>query len=310
MPLKSIPAQVKTFFTTTLWEIDTLTLSRWRRFALYLARIGAVMVQGYQKNRLPIRATALAYTTLLSIVPFLAVAFSLFQAFGGLDKSMEPIQRFILSNLTTGTGSDAVNYLNQFIENFRGGVVGLIGFVLLILSVVGLLSSVESAFNDIWGIASSRAFIRRFTTYWTLISIGPVFLGTSLSVTGALQSNQLVTQILSLSGGEKFLIGKIPWLITWGMFTALYLIMPNSRVKFRSALLGGIVGGTFWEIAKYGYTIYATQVVSHYKVYGSLGMVPIFLIWIYYTWLAVLLGAQLTYADQHVSGLKSKGKPS
>ena len=310
MKLADLPRQVRNFFSQTVWEIDTIALSRWRRLLLYLARVGAIMVQGYGKNLLPVRATALAYTTLLSIVPFLAVAFSMFKAFGGMEKATEPIKAFILSNLTTGTGSAAVQYLDQFIENFRSGAVGLIGFVLLILSIIGVLASIEKAFNDIWGIPNTRPFIRRFTTYWTLITIGPIFLGISLSITGALQSNQLVTQILSLSGAEKFLVGKIPWLVTWGLFTALYLVMPNIRVKVRAALLGGIFGGTLWEIAKYGYTLYAAKVVTQYKVYGSLGIVPIFLVWIYYTWLVVLLGAQLTYADQHVSGLKSKGRPS
>ncbi len=291
----------KRFFLEGIWEIDDQILRWYRRFPLYLARITTLVWKGYGQNRLSIRATALAYTTLLSVVPFLAVAFSLFKAFGGLEKTMDPIKGFILSNLTTGTGTAAVGYLEQFIDNFRSGAVGLVGFVLLILSVIGVLASIEQAFNDIWGIPNQRPFVRRFTTYWTLITIGPIFLGISLSITGALQSNRLVTQILSLSGAEKFLVGKIPWLVTWGLFSALYLIMPNTRVKVRSALLGGILGGTLWELAKYGYTLYAARVVTQYKVYGSLGIVPIFLVWIYYTWLVVLLGAQLAQADQVVS---------
>src|SRR3989338_8503410 len=118
MKLADLPRQVRNFFSQTVWEIDTIALSRWRRLLLYLARVGAIMVQGYGKNLLPVRATALAYTTLLSIVPFLAVAFSMFKAFGGMEKATEPIKAFILSNLTTGTGSAAVQYLDQFIENF------------------------------------------------------------------------------------------------------------------------------------------------------------------------------------------------
>jgi len=219
-----------------------------------------------------------------------------------LGKAVDPIKHFILSNLATGTGDTVIQYLDSFIENFRSGAVGLIGFLLLTLSIVSLLASIEKAFNAIWGISESRAFIRRFTNYWTLITIGPILLGVSLTVTGALQSNKLVTQILSLSGAEKFLISRIPWLTTWGLFTALYLIMPNTKVRFRSALIGGIVGGTLWELAKYGYTLYATKVVSNYAVYGSLGMIPIFLVWIYYTWLVVLIGAQIACADQKCTG--------
>ncbi|MDO8462486.1 MAG: YhjD/YihY/BrkB family envelope integrity protein, partial [Deltaproteobacteria bacterium] len=199
-----------------------------------------------------------------------------------------------------GTGDTAVTYLDQFIENFQAGAVGLIGFLLLILSTISVLTTIEQVLNNIWGVPKSRTFIRRFTSYWTIITIGPVLLGISLSVTGALQNNKLINDILALSGAQKFLISKIPWLTTYCLFTALYLIMPNTKVRFRSAILGGVIGGSLWEIAKYGYTLYATQVVSNYKVYGSLGMVPIFLVWIYYTWLVVLIAAQIAYADQNV----------
>ncbi|MBI2500925.1 MAG: YihY family inner membrane protein, partial [Deltaproteobacteria bacterium] len=190
------------------------------------------------------------------------------------------------------------------IENYRSGTVGGIGFFLLILSLVSLLSSIEKAFNDIWGISKSRTFIRRFTTYWTLITIGPILLGLSLTMTGALQSNQLITQVLSLSGYQQFFISKIPWLVTWGLFTVLYLVMPNTQVRFGSALVGGIVGGSFWEVAKWGYALYASKVVTYSAVYGSLGIIPIFLVWIYYTWLVVLIGAQITYANQNIYTFK------
>ncbi|MBI4197373.1 MAG: YihY family inner membrane protein [Deltaproteobacteria bacterium] len=292
------------FFKEGIWAVDLKALPSFKRFFYRPLKIGAIVYYGYQRNNLPIRATALAYTILLSLVPFLAVSFSLFKAFGGLENAMEPVQNLILSNLSTGAGTTVVEHLNQFIENYRSGTVGVIGFFLLILSLVSLLSSIEKAFNDIWGISKSRTFIRRFTTYWTLITIGPVLLGLSLTMTGALQSNQLITQVLSLSGYQQFFISKIPWLVTWGLFTVLYLVMPNTQVRFGSALVGGIVGGSFWEVAKWGYALYASKVVTYSAVYGSLGIIPIFLVWIYYTWLVVLIGAQITYANQNIYTFK------
>lgn len=301
MTFSTLAGRLKTFFSETLWEIDVQSLRWWRRLGLHLGRLAFLVVRGYRENQLQMRATALAYTTLLSLVPFLAVTFSLFKAFGGLGKAMAPIKNFILSNLATGTGHEVVRTLDRFIENFRSGAVGLIGFLLLVVSVVSVLATIEKFFNDIWGVRQSRSFARRFTSYWTFVTIGPILLGISLTVTGALQSSKLVNQILLLSGAEKFLISKIPWLTTWALFSALYLMMPNTKVKVRAAVIGGIIGGTLWEVAKYGYTLYATRVVSHSKVYGSLGMIPIFLVWIYYTWLVVLIGAQLTCAIQNVS---------
>lgn len=293
-------SRLKKYFTKGIWEVDHQTLRWYRRIDLYLSRVGSIVISGYGKNQLPLRSTALAYTTLLSLVPLLTVTFALFKAFGGLDRTMKPVQDFILSNLSTGAGTTVVEYLNQFIENYRSGTVGLIGFILLVLSLISVLTSIERSFNDIWGIPKSRSFIKRFTAYWSLITIGPVLLGLSLTITGMLQSNRLVTQILSLSGYQQFLIAKIPWLTTWALFTVLYLVMPNTNVRIRSALIGGVIGGTLWEIAKIGYTVYAAKVVTYSAVYGSLGIIPIFLVWIYYTWLVVLIGAQLAYADQHV----------
>ncbi|MBI4373761.1 MAG: YihY family inner membrane protein, partial [Deltaproteobacteria bacterium] len=192
MTLKDRARKTRGFFQEGIWEIDLKPLRWFKKFPLYLCRTVLIVRDGYRKKMIPVRATALAYTTLLSLVPFLAVTFALFKAFGGLEKAAEPLRAMILSNLATGTGSVVTGYLDQFIENFRSSAVGLIGFLLLILSVVGVLATIEKAFNDIWEIPQSRSFVRRFTTYWTLITTGPILIGVTLAVTGALQSSQLV----------------------------------------------------------------------------------------------------------------------
>ncbi len=306
--LQKVRQRVGSFFSDQLWRIDEQGLRWWRRWALYSARLSSIVVSGYSKQNLPVRATALAYTTLLSLVPLLVVTFSLFKAFGGLAKVMDPIENLVLNNLATGSGTMVVDTLQKFIQSYRSGTVGLVGLGMLILTVLSLLTTIERTFNDIWGIPKKRGFVQRFTVYWTLMTIGPILLGISITVTGALQSNRLVTQILSLSGGETFFISKIPWLTTFALFTVLYLVMPNTKVRFRSALIGGIFGGALWEIAKYGYTLYASRVVSYSKIYGSLGIIPIFLVWLYYTWIVVLIGCLVTFADQNIHTYK-KEKP-
>lgn len=307
MNFKNRLGQIRLFFAKTLWDIDP-TQCRWfQRPFLYVGRFSTIIVSGFEKHKLTIRASALAYTTLLSIVPLLAVMLSLFKAFGGLEKSLDRIQHFILENLAAGSGTAVMDYLDHFIDSYHSGAMGLIGFSLLILSVIALLATIEKAFNDIWEIPKKRPFVRRFTVYWSMITIGPLLLALSLMVTGLLQSNKLVHEVLALSGREQFLLARVPILTTWALFTGLYLIMPNTNVKIRSALVGGIIGGSLWELAKYGYTIYAAKALVYSKIYGSFGIIPIFLIWIYYTWVVVLLGALITYADQHVHVYKKGG---
>lgn len=298
--------KTKVYCNETIWKLDWKLLSWQQKITVYFLRVISIIVKGFGEHLLPVRATALAYTTLLSLIPLLAVSLSLFKAFGGMEKMKEPIQDFILKNLATGAGNTAVEYIGSFIDSYQSATIGLVGFLFLTLTVVALLTTIEKTFNHIWGITKHRAFIPRFTVYWSIITIGPVLLGISLSVTSALQSHKLVHEVLALSGMEHFLVAKIPWLITFVMFTAMYMIMPNTKVKFRSALVGGIIGGALWELAKIGYTIYVAKVVNYSKIYGSLGMIPILLIWIYYTWVVVLIGAELSFADQHFNTYRLK----
>lgn len=299
---------LKHFFDKTIWSVDFKALSWHKKLLIYSCRVLVIIVTEFSKHKLPVRSTALAYTTLLSIVPLLAVSLSIFKAFGGLEKAAGPIQDFLLSNLATGNGNTAVVYFQQFIESYQSAQIGLVGFILLIFTVIALLTSIEKAFNDIWMVQKQRPFIQRVTVYWSMITIGPILLALSLSITSALQSHTLVNNILGLTGAQQFFIAKLPWVTTFALFTSLYMIMPNTKVRFRSAIIGGVIGGALWEVAKIGYTIYAAQAVVYSKIYGALGIIPIFLIWIYYTWVVVLIGAQIAFADQHFKEFKrSKG---
>lgn len=290
---------IRHFFNETIWDVDH-KLPAWKEFLFYLFRLGSLVATGIVKNRSAVRATALAYTTLLSIVPLIAVMMAFFKAFGGFDKITVILEPYILKNLATGSGEIVSKYLAQFAENIHAGALGVVGVGFLILTVVGLLSTIEAAFNDIWGVRTKRSWLKRFNTYWTIVTMGPLFIAVSLGATASLQSSHFVKTFVAEQAWIGVFLKLAPYVLTPLLLTMLYAFMPNTRVRFRSALLGGIASGVLWEFAKVGYTVYVTRGVDYGNVYGSLSVLPIFLVWLYLTWIIVLVGAEISFADQHI----------
>lgn len=295
------------FFEEKIWD-PQLKLPWWKDIPFDICRFIYLVLTGITKNKTAVRATALAYTTLLSIVPLIAVMMAFIKAFGGFEKIQAWLNPLILDNLATGSGEIVRKYLVEFIQNLHAGTLGVVAIGLLILTVVGLLSTIETAFNDIWGVKQSRPFMRRLMAYWTLVTIGPLFVAISIGSTATLQSSHFVQTYLL--GNELIHTGLklMPYVMTWTLFTMLYSFMPNTRVHFRSALLGGILAGTLWELAKYGYTVYAASSVQYSMVYGSLGVLPVFLIWLYLTWVIVLVGAEISFAHQNIATYREEKK--
>lgn len=285
------------FLEETIWEVDK-KYPFWKEVFYYLFRLCYLVLRGITKNKSAIRATALAYETLLAIVPLIAVMLAIFKAFGGLAQIEERLKPFIVSNLAAGTGEVVQKYLLEFTEKIHAGL-GVVGFAFLILTVIWLLSTIEAAFNDIWGVQKSRSFLKRFSSYWTIVTIGPIFIAFSVGLTTALQTSPLIQPYLSYSFMRGFLT-FLPHLVIWAMFTLVYIYIPNTHVRFRSALIGGILAGTLWELTRYGYTIYATHTETYKSIYGSLGTLPLFLIWLYLSWAIVLIGAEISFADQNI----------
>lgn len=286
------------FFEETIWDMDQKH-ALWKEVIFYLSRLGYLVVRGVTKNKSMVRATELAYTTLLSIVPLIAVMLAFAKAFGGLAKITESIQPLIVNNLAIGSGEVVKKYLMEFTQNLNAGTLGVVGFIFLILTAVGLLSTIETAFNEVWGVKTQRSWFRRFNSYWTILTVGPIFVAFSIGITASLQSSHFVQNYLQ-SDLTRFVIKAAPYVLTWVAFTMLYLYMPNTRVRFRSALLGGVLAGTLWEFAKYGYTVYSASSNTYSTIYGSLGALPVFLIWLYLAWIIVLIGAEISFAQQNI----------
>ncbi len=263
--------------------------------------------QDLTQDELNLRAMGLVYTTLLSLVPLLAVSFSVLKAFG-VHNQLEPFLLNLLAPLGSQGEEITINIIG-FVENIKVGVLGAVGLAFLFYTIISLLQKIEGAFSKIWHNLPARRLLRRFSDYLSVILVGPVLVFSGLGVTASMISNQFVQHILAIEpfGTLYLLIGQtIPYLLIIAAFTFVYIFIPNTRVKFRPALIGGILAGMSWKIAGWVFTLFAASLTSYDAIYSSFAILIMFMIWIYLSWLILLLGAKVTFYYQHPEYLNTK----
>ena len=234
-------------------------------------------------------ASSLAYTTILSMIPLMAVSFAVFKAFGGMEKIYDTIEPLILDNLAEGASDQAIAAIHGFIDNAHTNVVGIGGMIGLIFTSMSMLSSIEKAINRVWDRPVTRSLFHRLSSYWMFITFGPLLLAVGAGF--ASTKDQSVAAHLVPNGFAIFLS-------TVAIFTCVYKWVPSCSVRWVYALLSGSVTAAFWNLARIAYAAYVSRTVSYSKIYGSLSAVPILLLWIYIIWVIVLVGAALTSALQ------------
>lgn len=289
------------FLRHQIWEQDLTTRTWLEAFAIRQLRVGIIVGKGWTQGSIALRASAMTFTTLLTLVPLLIIAFSVLRGFGGLSDLELRMENFVLENLVPGAQTQAREWLRGFFENLRSGAFNGITLVLLLGGVLGLLSSIEAAFNDIWGLRRGRPLFHRFSTYTTLVVFSPILVGLSLSMTASLQSSIFLEEVLQhsprASGFISTMFKFVPIFLTGAALTLLYTVMPNVKVSLRAAMPAGIVAAVLWEASKIGYTAYLRGATHYATLYGSLAAFPLFLLWIYVSWVVVLFGAHLTFAQ-------------
>ena len=255
------------------------------------------------RNRCILWAAALTYTTVFALIPLLAVTFSLFHAFGGLKELEEKIRPLILKVLVPGAQEKLISTIDSLIERLNAGAIGAVGTVLVFLAAIFLLGQLEIILNEIWGLKKHRPFLHRFALYWTAITFGPPLLALSIGIPPMLRSYQAVMWLENYINLDFFSL--LPYLFIWFVFTGLYVFIPNTKVRFSSAALGGIVAGTIWQVAGMGFTLYTSKVLVYSKIYGSLGVIPLFFLWLFISWTIFLLGAELSFTFQNFGFLRN-----
>ena len=291
------------FLRTGLWERDYTRHHGPQWLLLRQLQVVALAVRGMRQARIHLQAAYLTVITLLSIVPSLAVIFSVFEAFGGIRDIRQRLREFIYENIAVGAQGDFTHWLDKLLSNIHGAAIGGIGFAILVFAAVRLLVAMEQTFNQLWGVRSSRSLHARFVIYWVLLTLGPLVLASSLTGTAALQgwiSKRLVFP------GSALIFGFVPALLVVAALTFLYVIIPNTRVRVKHALVGAVVAGAFLEGAKLGYAWIARHLFAYNALYGSLGAIPVFIIWVNIAWLLVLLGCLITFANQNVRTLRQE----
>jgi len=287
-----------------IWHTPLTEISRWKVFLFRQLRIIVLAARGFSNDKVQLRASALTFYSLLSIIPVAAIAFAIAKGFG-LDKNLEEI---ILKNFSMY--QDVLNPIllkaRNAIDETRGGYMAGVGVIILFWSVMSLLNHIESSFNSIWQIRSSRQWYRKFTDYLTIMLIAPVFIVLSSSITifigTALPEYMSKAPILEFFKPiVSFLVRFAPFFITWLTLTILYMIMPNAKVKFVPALISGIVAGTTLQALQWLYIDLQFGIAKLSAIYGSFAAVPLFILWLQSSWLIVLLGAELSFANQNVS---------
>lgn len=287
------------FLTYDIWRITEDEVTK-TTFSLYtIIKTIYLCITRFTKDRLVNKASALTYSTLLSIVPILAILFAIARGFG-FSNLME-------NQLRMGFGghNEATETIMQFVDSYlsqtKSGIFIGVGLIMLLWTVINLISNIEITFNRIWQVKKARSMYRKITDYFSMFLLMPLLIvisaGLSVFMTTTLK---YIEDFALLAPILKFLIRLIPFVLTWFMFTGLYIYMPNTKVKFKHALISGILAGTAHQAFQFLYISGQLWVSRYNAIYGSFAALPLFLLWLQVSWTICLFGAELTYAGQNI----------
>jgi membrane protein len=238
-------------------------------------------------------ASSLAYTSLLSIVPLVTVMFGLFGSISVLQEFSGAIQDFIFSSFVPQFGWTIQGYISGF--STKASQLTISGIGVLVLIAIMLMATIDNAFNRIWIVKNKRNPIARLLVYWGVLTMGPLLIGVGLATTSYFLSLPVVADVDTTFNLKARLLSWLPFLTTSVAFTLVYILIPNCYVSKKHALTGGVISAVLFEFAKYGFGIYVKEMPSYENIYGAVAIIPLFLIWIYVSWVIVLFGAHITF---------------
>jgi membrane protein len=298
-------SQMVQFFNTGIWEIRLRDLHPLKALGIKSLRVILLAIRGFFRDHCQKTASVLTYYSLLNVVPVVAVAFAVAKGFG-LEKIIEKEihQMATKANWQSDITTQIISFSRKMLEQTKGGLIAGIGVILLFWTVISILGKIEESLNEIWEVSKSRTLIRKFSDYIALLVLGPVLLiiSSSATVLVASQVKVIITKIAFLGVFSKvifLLLNLLPYMSIWVLLMMLYLIMPNTRISLKSAILGGVVAGTIVQIVQWIYIKFQIGVASYGAIYGSFAALPLFLAWVQISWMIVLFGAQIAYSSKH-----------
>ncbi len=296
--------KTKHFFSRHIWHVKLSTFPKWQRWFIYLVRIIILGIKGYQGKSLSLHASALTMFSVLSIVPVIAMIFGIAQGFG-LEAYLTQQLQLAFANQPEVL-SNLLSYSHNMLSNTKGGLIAGLGLILLLWSVIQVLSNIENAFNSIWFVQKGRTWLRKFTDYLSIMLVAPILIiltGTvNIFISTYIQifAKQIEYLNDSLENLILFSINFLPYFTTSILFFFVYLVMPNTRIKPKSALTAGIITGVAFQIFQWAYIAFQIGISKYNAIYGSFASIPLFITWLQYSWIIVLVGAEISYCVQNV----------
>ncbi|MFP4555669.1 MAG: YihY/virulence factor BrkB family protein [Bacteroidales bacterium] len=295
-------SKLQQFLSKDIWSIQLSEYPLPRRLLFKSLRIIILAYRGFVEDRVLLRASALTFYTLMSIVPVLAMGFGIAKGFG-MDKYLE---KQLIENFQGQEDimNQLIGFSNSLLENTGGGLIAGIGVMVLFWSVLKVFGHIEHSFNDIWQISSARPFNRKFADYLSMMIIAPVLIiaSSGLNVFIATQVSDLSARIELISYVAPlimFLLKLTPYVIVWIVFTLMYVVMPNTKVNVLSGLIAGVIAGSAFSVTQWVYIDLQVGVSKFNAIYGSFAALPLFLAWVRISWLIVLFGAEISFSHQN-----------
>lgn len=288
------------FFAHDLWVLDLTQMPKWQRVGMSALRLLSAVAWEFRRRLLDARAAGLVYTTLLSLVPFLAVMVSVLKAFG-VHQQIEPLLSQALEPLGS-SGQEITSRVVGFVSNLKVGVLGIVGVAGLFYTTYSMIDKIEQTFNAIWNVRRGRSWTRKFTDYLSVVLVGPVLIVTAFGLLASIRNHGLVQRILVLEPLGFVLVWiaeYLPYLILWGVFTFFYKFIPHTDVRTWSACVGGAAASVLWGLAGEGFAAFVAGSSKYSAIYSGFAIMILFLLWLYVGWLIILIGAQVAYFHQH-----------
>ena len=276
-------------------QVSTKFALKLQQYLLRSRRLASHVWKHFQEDRCFEEAASLGFTSLLALVPLLAVIFGIVAAFPVFDQWSQRLKSFIFGNFLPSAGEQVENYLNTFLDSASN--LTLPGTVFLILTALLLMFRVEVAFNRIWRVDRSRSLLNRIVMYWAVLTLAPLMIGSAIALSVQNIIAPFVLHVAASSGRHKIGI----FLLSWMVFTLMFVLVPNKRILLRHTVLGALLSAVLFDLAKLGFIAYVSN-ANYTQIYGALATIPIFLFWLYLVWIVILLGASLasslaTFAD-------------
>jgi len=293
-------AALRAEFDSAIWGSDFAALPTRRSHVVRFVRLVLVLARDLAQGQLTLRAMSLVYTTLLSIVPLLALSFSVLKAFGVYNQIQPMLLKFL--EPLGEKGVEITDRIIGFIQNMNVGVLGSVGLALLLYTAVSLVQKIEESFNFIWHVDRARGVGERFSRYLSALLVGPLLLFAALGMTAAVMSMEIVRDLLTVEPVEWLVTQGsrlMPVLFVIGAFTVIYVFLPNTKVRIGPALAGGVVGGVLWQSAGWVFALFAAGSTKYAAIYSSFAILILFMLWLYLSWLILLFGASVAFYVQH-----------